>query len=361
MPKSIKHLLIGSTEPYSGKSAAVLAIAHHLQEKGIDLAYGKPVGAYREDSQTEILDADVQFVAETLSLPKTRLLPTLLFLEEKAIQQRLRGADQRDYLESLGRYLERQEGDLLLLEGPGTLDEGSLFNLTLIDIAESLDASVLLVSRFCSTLSVDSLLAAKQRLGDRLLGGIINNVPSEKNEVAETLIKPFLEQQSIPVFGLLPSSTLLQSVTVSELVHQLEATVLCCGDRLELMVEELTIGAMNVNAALEYFRKGNNMAVVTGSDRTDIQLAALETSTHCLILTGHTAPSPMIVGRAEELEIPIISVDLDTLTTVEIIDRTFGQVRLHEPAKVHYIRQKLAQHFDIDRLLQALGLEPATV
>jgi hypothetical protein len=156
-----------------------------------------------------------------------------------------------------------------------------------------------------------------------------------------------------------PKSDLLRSVSVRELGHQLQAEVLCCSERLDLMVESLTIGAMNVNSALKYFRKRRNMAVVTGGDRADIQMAALETSTQCLILTGHLPPQPFILTRAEELEIPVLSVDLDTLTTVEIIDNAFGHVRLHEPVKVKCIQQLMDQHFDIDRLMSKLGLEAA--
>ena len=72
------------------------------------------------------------------------------------------------------------------------------------------------------------------------------------------------------------------------------------------------------------------------------------------------APLPrFILTRAEDLEIPILSVDLDTLTTVEIINRAFGQVRLQEPIKVQCVRQLMAEHFDIDRLIGKLGLKPA--
>ena len=98
------------------------------------------------------------------------------------------------------------------------------------------------------------------------------------------------------------------------------------------------------------------MAVVTGGDRTDIQLAALESSTQCLILTGHLPPSPLVIGRAEEMEIPVLSVDLDTLTTVEIIDSTFGNVRLHEPIKVECVTQLMAEHFDLKGIMASLGL-----
>ncbi|MFM7366603.1 MAG: DRTGG domain-containing protein, partial [Sphaerospermopsis kisseleviana] len=81
--------------------------------------------------------------------------------------------------------------------------------------------------------------------------------------------------------------------------------------------------------------------------------------TQCLILTGQLPPPAFILNRAEELEIPILSVDLDTLTTVEIVDRTFGQVRVHEPLKVECISQLMSEHFDINRFLSQLGVKPA--
>jgi len=60
------------------------------------------------------------------------------------------------------------------------------------------------------------------------------------------------------------------------------------------------------------------------------------------MLIPDNCPLLFILTKAEELEIPILSVDLDTLTTVEIVDRTFGQVRLHEPIKVQCIRGLMA-------------------
>ncbi|NEO24126.1 phosphotransacetylase family protein, partial [Moorena sp. SIO4A5] len=199
----------------------------------------------------------------------------------------------------------------------------------------------------------------KQRLGESLLGVLINDIPQDKLSRVKTTLKPFLERQEIPVLGMLPRNNLLRSVSVRELVDQLQAKVLCCPDRLDLMVETLTIGAMNVNAALKYLRKGVNMAVVTGGDRPDLQMAALETSTHCLILTGQVQPQSVILRRAEEFEIPVLSVDLDTLTTVEIIDNSFGQVHLHEAIKVECMQQMMNEYFDIERLLKLLGLNPA--
>ena len=209
-------------------------------------------------------------------------------------------------------------------------------------------------------LAIEALLAAKQLVGERLIGLVINDVPPEHLQAVTNTMSPFLEQQDIPVLGVLPNSKLLRSVTVRELFQQLNAEVLCRKDRLNLLVESLAIGSMNVNAAVKYFRKRQNMAVVTGGDRVEIQQAALETSTQCLILTGQLPPPSFILSRAEELEIPILSVDLDTLSTVEIIERAFGQVRVHEPIKVECVRHLMTKHFDINRLLSLIDLSPAT-
>jgi uncharacterized protein len=357
VPESAKYLLIGSTEAYSGKSATVLGLAHHLKARGLDIAYGKPLGTCWSRTSGDVVEEDVHFIADTLELPPNRLQPTLLPLTDETIQKRIRGEDQIDYCQRLAEYLKLAGPDLVLLEGPSNLEEGSLFDLSLVQVAHTVDARVLLVARFHSLLIVGALLSAKRRLGDRLIGAFINDIPQDRLEEVKTTVKPYLEQHDVPILGLMPRSALLRSATVQDLVEQLNAEVLCRADRLDLMVESLSIGAMNVNSALKYFRKGHNMAVVTGGDRTDIQLAALETSTQCLILTGQMRPHPDVISRAEDLEIPILSVDLDTLTTVEIVDNAIGQVRIHEPRKLQFLYQTMSESFDFEALIKAIGLE----
>jgi hypothetical protein len=357
--KSAKYLLIGSTEAYSGKSATVLGLAHQLREKGIAVDYRKPVGTYLSRNSEENEVEDLSFFADAFGKSKTQIKSSLLYLNREIINRRLGGENQTDYTQELEQYVRQTEDDLILLEGPANLWEGSLFNLSAREISQLIGASILLVVRYHPQLLVDSLLTVKQFLGDRLLGVVINDIPSKHWENTQQLVKPFLEAQNIPVLGLLPRNNLLRSVSVRELTRRLDAKVLCRPDRLDLMVESLTIGAMNVNSALEYFRQGRNKVVVTGGDRTDLQLAALETSTHCLILTGHSPPQPMILNRAEDLEIPILSVNLDTLTTVEIVDEAFGKVPILEPIKIRCIQELMKENFDLERLMKKLGIEPA--
>lgn len=337
-----KYLLIGSTDAYSGKSSAIIGLIDQLQQKNQKIAYVKPLGTLIRSQSSGTIEEDLQFIQQVYSLDNDLISSPVLFLDETTIQNRIIEKDDTNYSQKLQENVSKLSADLVLLEGPATLWEGSLFNLSTVQMAEAIDASILLVLPYSSVALVDSLLTAQQFLGHRLLGVLINRIPEEQWEHTHNVIKPFLEGKQIPVLGMLPKDRLLHSLSVREIARRLDAKVLCREDRLDLMVESLTIGAMNVNSALEYFRQRENMAVVTGGDRTELQLAALETSTQCLILTGRVAPQPLILSRAEDLEIPILAVNYDTLTTVEIIDNALGKVRLQEQIKIQQIKEVMA-------------------
>jgi uncharacterized protein len=346
-----KHLLIASVEACSGKSAILLGLADQLQQQGIEISYSKPLGNYYENGQ-EQEEADVGLMRQWLGLSESQVFMPLVGLTAETQLQRLVGADTQDYQALLRQQVAIDR--LLCIEGGSSLWEGRSFQLSTTQIAEVTDASVLLVMRYQSIQSIERLLAAQDLLGDRLLGVVINDVPPSDMALVKQDLAPVLEKMGIAILGVLPQNQTLRSVSVRELVKRLHAEVLCCPDRLDLLVESLLIGAMNANAALDRFRRAHCMAVVTGGDREDIQLAALETSTQCLILTGHLSPQSYIVRRAEDLEIPIVSVNFDTLATVEIVEEAFTNIRIQEPVKVSIIRQLMAEHFQFDRFAKLL-------
>jgi BioD-like phosphotransacetylase family protein len=359
-------LLIGSCEPFSGKSAVVLGLARHLGRLGVKIAFGKPLATCLDDPLDDfpdaapgdpILDADVRFIGATLGLPEDRLIPSLHVLGAESAQRRLLAGDLEpgEGFAALQRRVLEEEV-LVLLEAAGTLSEGQLFGLGLAQLARGLEAQVVLVHPWTDCRSVDPLLEARRQLGDRLAGVVLNAVNPDVVPALRQDLVPAMERLGLPVLGVMPRSPLLRSVTVEELARRLQASVLCCRERLDLLVETLSIGAMNVNSAMEFFRRRRNMAVVTGADRTDIQLAALEASTQCLILTGAAEPLPQLLSRAEELEVPVLKVELDTLATVEVIDAAIGHVRLHESVKATYAIRLVEENCRFERLFERLRL-----
>lgn len=350
--QTAKYLIIGSLEPFGGKTGVILGIIHQLKSRNIDVSYIKPISSSFDEEE----DVDTKLIEKILSLPQDRIVPPLIHMDWDKISQKIENQDTNDYLSNIISQIKSIQGDLVLIEGAGTLDEGALFGLSLSEMAEKIDCPVVLVVKTKGYPPVDSILKAKKELGNRLIGIVINGVLPEQVDMIQTQLKPYLIAQGIPVLGILPQNSLLASISVREIAKQLRARILCRSDRLDLMVESLMIGAMNVNAALEYFRKYRNKAVVTGSDRTDLHFAALETSTSCLILTGTTPPDPILLSRAEDLEVPVLAVNLDTLTTIEIIENSFGRARIQEDIKINCIQELMAQYFDFAHLLERLKL-----
>jgi BioD-like phosphotransacetylase family protein len=339
-----------------------LGLAFHLQALGFEVGYGKPIGTFLSRDLPEVAEseeADVSFITQTLGLSPEALRPTLLQLDRHIFQRRLLGQDTTDYGDLLRQYHGHRHGDLTLVEAPANTAEGALFGLSLGEMADCLGAPILLVARFHSLLTVEHLLMAKKRLGDRLLGVVINDIPMDEYRETVIVLRQCLESRGITVFALMPDHRILKSVSVAELIQQLDAKVMYASDQIsldDLMVEELKIGAMDVNSALNFFRRSYNKVVVTGSDRLDLQLAALETSTSCLILTGQPFMAEEVQQRARELGVPVLFVGRDTLATVGTITNCLGQVRLHEGIKVQCIREMMAEHFDFELLLSNLGL-----
>ena len=73
-------------------------------------------------------------------------------------------------------------------------------------------------------------------------------------------------------------------------------------EKRDELIEHLVVGAMSVEQALPRIRRiPGTKAVITGGDRADMQLVALETATKCLVLTGHLRPVPEVLRRAEEV------------------------------------------------------------
>ena len=61
--------------------------------------------------------------------------------------------------------------------------------------------------------------------------------------------------------------------------------------------DRVMIGTVSSDAASPYFGNRERTCVITRFDKTDIQLAALQTDIECLVITGGGEPSPYLIDR----------------------------------------------------------------
>ena len=355
----MKSLYVTSVERYSGKTAVCLALGRCFQKDGYKVGYLKPLSIQPWLEGGKIVDEDAIFVKEVLALdtPLSEMSPVVV--TQEMLKKQISGESDEDLMSKVKAAAKAagQSKSLLLLEGGGSLREGYVVNLPTPDVAKSLNSQVLVVVRYRDEIRLlDDVLAAKFRLGKALSGVIINRVPEEETHFVENYARNYIENQDVKVFGILPDERGVAALMVDELIDALEPQVLTDCVTSNILVENLTVGAMTAEAALSRLRSRNNTAVITGGDRTDVQIAALETPISCMILTGCLEPRPLIVKHANELGVPILLVRTNTMETVAAIDAIFGKTRMGQEIKLNNFEQLLQQHVDLERLCEAIGL-----
>ena len=363
----MQTLYITSMQDFAGKTSLTIGIGRRLQRDGFTVGYMKPLATRVREAWSrgpgkpisqEAVTQDAEFVRQVLGLsePLSDIVP--IALTPPLIQEAIENLDAVDAVAKLKAAYERvRKGkDVLLLEGSGNPFKGSLIELSSPQVTERLDARVIVVLKYDNNLCIDAAAGLRMIYGERLIGVVINAVPRPNIRFVQRVARPVLEERNLPVFAVVPAERLLSSVSVGELVENLSPDVLCCEDKMGTLVEYLMVGAMTAGSALTYFRQRPNKAVITGGDRHDVQLAALETSTRCLILTGGQQPSSVVLNRAQEVEVPVIVVEPDTLTTVRMIEPIFGNTAMRQERKSEYCQDILEERFDYSRLYEVLGL-----
>ncbi|MDP9314542.1 MAG: phosphotransacetylase family protein [Chloroflexota bacterium] len=350
-------IYVASTETFVGKSAICAVLLDYYRGQGRSVGYMKPVSVAVAQTEQGALDQDAQLMREMFELRETPEQIAPVLATTRVVESVLRGeaADFRSRLQNAYQAVSAGK-DVVVLEGANTWAEGALLGLSADQVSDILDAPVLLINRFRSTSAVDIIVAVQRYLGKRLIGVILNQVfPSQIDYVRSTVV-PFLEKSNVPVLGIVPHDAQTEAATVRDVIEQIGGQVIGDGDRTRL-VENLSIGAMSAEAALSYFRRKPNKVVVTGGDRADIAMAALETSTSCVILTGNLRPAATVMSRATERNVPLVLTPEDTLSTVQRLEALMGHLRFGG-AKRERFHTLAANSIDWARLTQLLQMSP---
>jgi len=352
-------LLVTSTDDGIGKTAITLALARHAQAAGYDVGYMKPKGTRLQSAVGKTRDEDPMLARELLDLDAEMHEMEPIVYSPTFIQEAIRGReDPTELREQVVDNFEllAEEKDLMIIEGSGDLATGSIVDLNDGDIAEALDARVLLVSGYSSVATTDEVLASARSVGDRLAGVVFNGVQDAKMDELNDDVMPFLDSRDVPVFGVLPRVQELAGVTIEDLARSLGCDVLTPEIDMSTHVERFTVGAMGGNSALDQFRRTRDAVMITGGDRSEVQTAALEAAgIKALLLTGGFRPASAVLGRAQNEGVPILLAQSDTRTTIDRVEDVLGSGRTRNESTVERMGELLEAGVDIERLL-SLGL-----
>ncbi len=352
----MKRLLIVSTEKHAGKSLLSLSLGRSCLDRGRRIAYMKPISFEVSYATGEPIDRDAAAIRALLSLDDDIHDIAPVPLEGPFLRETLESGDRgfrRRIVDASDRISAGR--DVAIIEGRNYLGLGISAGLSDLDLADLLDADVLLVSRYDGEEAMDRILCALRLFesGPRILGVILKDVPLDRSyTVIEEVLVSFLADRGAEVLGIIPYDPSLRAVSTDEIGKRLGGRTLTRPE-LEQEVRYFVIGAMGTEASLRSFRRTPELAVITGGDRTDIQFAALEVpSLRCLILTGNRRPSREIVERADQRGIPVILAGQNAMVTAQLCSEMLERFWIRPGATLERGIDHIRSNIDIERILE---------
>jgi len=352
-------LYIGSTAPYSGKNTLCSGLGLALSRQGLRVGYFKPVGAQAARVGDSWGDLDAMAISEALGQDIAPETATPVLITQDYLNKVLSGAACEDHSDRLKAALEAvsKGKDLVIAGGSGGFLHSGLYAcLDGPSVSAALNMPVLIVDRLTGGMDYDSILAIKDRLGEKMLGCVLTAVPGHYQEEVTSLLIPFLARRKVKVFGAIPHDSKLGAVRVGELASRLGGTLISGAGKADAVAESFLIGTMQVENFLTHFRKYKNAAVIMGGDRSDLQLVAIEGRCACLILTGNLYPNDIILSRAENAEVPILVVREDTYSVARRMESILLRHKLRDPGSYQQASQLVAAHVDTAALRKSIKL-----
>jgi BioD-like phosphotransacetylase family protein len=335
-------LYVTSLQAGVGKTAVCAGLGRHLQGDGKKVSFFKPMVA--DIQSREAVDSDAEFIRHVLALrePVGDLCPVIGGQGEltEGIKQAYAAVSQsKDVVIVEGVWRQRPAGKLV----------GAAY-----EVVKALDAKVIIVEPYSRELSQAKLLNKYKDFGEYLLGLVVNKVPRSRIEQVQEQLS--FQTSGVDIMGVLPEDRVLLGLTVGEVAEHIRGEILNDAEKSGELVENFMLGAMIVDPGPDYFGRKANKAVVVRGERPDMQLAALETPTKCLVLSGGVSPTYPVLSSARDKGIPIILTKGDSVSVVNSVELALGKPRFNQESKLPRLIEIMEQQFDFQALYKGLGL-----
>lgn len=355
----MSSLYISSIDRWSGKTTIALAIADSIKRKGKSVAPLKPFSII-EPKPEKTVDESILAICDHVKVSEdfSKLCPILLKSQlwyTDYVQKYTRDDIINRIVES-HKYLTGKYETVLVI-GYKSIFHKILGKITELEIAKILNSKLLLVVKPNHEDVLGDVISAYEYAKNNnveVIGVVFNMVKHHMLQKVRNDWTSILENIGLKVLGVVPEIPELYNPTIKDLVEELEAKVLTCEDKLNQTFETILIGAMTPETALRYMRATPGKLVITGGDRADLIMAALETDTRAIILTGGVYPSARLLAKAEEKGVPVLIVNYDTFTTVSKILSISGKLKPGD-RRIEIVINKLRDYVNLDEIIRSLG------
>ena len=340
----MEKLVITSMRQSAGKTSVIIGMAKALNKK---IGYMKPFGERLLYRKKRLWDYDAALVAGVFALEENIEDMSIGFHHSKLLYMLDEEMTRQKLLELLATVGNKK--DFVFIEAGKDITYGGSVYLDALSLCKYLDAGLLVVASGEEDTILDDLTFLKKRVQMekvKLRGVIINKVANLTEFTDIHLNK--IKQMGLPILGVVPYYRELPFFSVSYLADRLFAKVIAGENNLHRTVKNIFIGSASASAALKNpFFQAEDKVVITSGDRGDMIVAALGSKSAAVVLTNNILPPPILISKAEKLNIPLLLVSLDPYQVAKQIDALESLPTKDDTEKIALIEQMISSHVDL--------------
>jgi len=346
----MKKIVVSSIRSNAGKTSIIAGIIASVKDK--KFAYAKPLGDRLIYRRKKSWDYDASFIINllehkgemeshyeniTLGFDHSKLR---YMYDQEGIKKAL-----SDIVTDIGG-----ENDVLIIEGGKDFSCGAYLNLDPVSITKYIDGTLVIVVSGDNDSVIDDIkfIEKYMKIIDAHFGGVIINKVTDV-EAFENFFAPSIKDMGINIIGVIPYEAQLTYFSLDFLAEKLFARVLAGEDNMKRVVKNIIIGTPSTCPDNDQFftkqcQSKENQLMITSGDMSNMILAAIERDTTGIILTNDIVPHQNIIARAQERNIPILLVSMDTFKTAKTIDDMEALLRNDDTEKINLLSDMIEKH-----------------
>jgi BioD-like phosphotransacetylase family protein len=364
MNANTPRVFIAATRQNDGKTTTSLGLISALQKYYPRIGYIKPVGQRFVEIEEQKIDEDTVLMDAVYRMDCPLVDMSPIAVEPDFTRKYLTSSNNEALVKKIQKAFDRVswEKDFVLCEGSGHAGVGSVFDLSNARVAKLLGAKVIIVSQGGIGKPIDEIAlnqALFEKEGVEIIGVILNKVLGEKVDYITDFARRGLKRQGLDLLGVLPYEQILSNPSVDLIREELQAELLNEPPELRALVNDVVVGAMGAQNAMQFFKRG--VLLITPGDREDILLAAgamtnpqSEEKMAGIVLTGGLRPSPNVLKAVQAMPIPVLLAKADSYQVASRVHNLIVKTRPSDAGKISLIRDIVAKHINVKRIVEAL-------
>ena len=365
----MRHLYLAATGMNRGKTTACLGLFDGFLSRGLATSFIKPVGQRTVVEDGVAADEDAVLMRTVFGLTDPLTVMSPVHIPRGFTKAYIAG----EVVEDLGARIRAAHAsvadrDLVLIEGTGHAGVGAVIDLSNAAVAAMLDAPAVIVSEGGVGRPIDEIVLNATlfaRHGVEVAGAIVNKVDLGAQPDIARVLERGLARYGIPLLGVLPYRPILSNPTLGMIADGLGGESICPGPDLDTVIDGVAIGAMQPEHMLE--RVGPGTLVIVPGDREDVIRAIIRARASSrpvglgLVLTGGYRPTPDVIEEIRAADLFSTLVAADTYPVASAVHDLLVKTHASDDEKIALIKRLVAEHLDIDRVLEAARAPRGTV